>query len=105
MERFLADSEILYMVKAGMLSLVLEPRNKLFMFVIALSLALLYLLLFTLEFYIHFHLLFTSIIFTCQFALSKLRRQLSTSTRCLEKYRGEVLEFFIENLTSLLNLS
>ena len=39
----------------------------------------------------------SSIIYTCRFSLSQSRRQLSISTHCLEEYRGEVLEPFIEN--------
>ena len=76
------------------------------MFVIAFSLALLHLLLLIHVFYIHFHRLFiSSIIFAYQFSLSESRRQLSISTHCLEEYRGYVLESFIGNPTSLLDLS
>ena len=71
-----------------------------------LSLLLYSLLLLSLVFYFHLHLLFiTSIIYTCQFSLSQSRRQLSFSTHYLEEYKEEVLEPFIGNPTSPLDLS
>ena len=104
MERFLVDSEIFHAVKAGTQSFMLQSRNKSLVFAIAFSLTLF--LLFALIFLLSMYLLFiTSIILNCHFSLSQSRKQLSTSTHYLEEYRGEVLEPFVGNPASLLDLS
>jgi len=103
MKRSLVDREILHAVKAEHRAWCskLETNH----LCLRLLSPLLYLLLLTLVFYIYFHLLFiASIIFTCWFSLSKSRRQLSTSTHYLEEYR-EVLQPFIVNPFSFLDLS
>ena len=98
--------EILHAVKAGTLSLVHEPQNKSLVFVTAFSLAYTVLILLALLFLLSLHLLLSSCIISIyRLLLSQSGRQLSTSTHCLEEYRGEVLEPFIGNLASLLNLS
>ena len=106
MEDLLVDSEILYSDEGGNVERWLEPRNKFFAFAIAcvlLSIAFHYSYLcgyssciLLLPSFHHFHY---------RFLLISIRRLLSTSTHNLEKLRGEVLEPFTENSTSILVLS